>query len=205
MSDETEKRMAENYEVMQGIRIGDKEVVFGVDEKAELPYFCAFYEENGMFESYQKGMVGDDYIEMVELFADRVKEQCEKVRGEQEAVTVPRVKITTDMCKPMCQCGDIVGKVMAVKPEALRPEYRSAEHQLIYVRGGNGARQKAMGSSCYCTVLYSGENERWERYDLAGEVKNECLPQWAKEQAAEIAKHQGEENNKRKEKRWEAR
>lgn len=205
MSDETEKRMAGNYEVTQGIQIGDREVVFGVDEKAELPYFCAFYKQNGIFESYQEGMAGDDYVEMAELFADRVKEQCGKVRGEQEAVTVPRVKITADMCKPTFQCGDIVGKVMAVKPEALRPEYRSAEHQLIYVRGGNGARQKAMGSSCYCTVLYSGGNERWERYDLAGEVKTECLPQWAKERAAEIAKQQEEENKKDKENRQEAR
>lgn len=149
--------MAGNYEVTQGIHIGDKEVVFGVDEKAELPYFCAFYEENGIFESYQEGMAGDDYVEMAELFADRVKEQCGKVREERATVAVERVKITADMCKPMFQCGDIVGKVMAVKPESLRPEYRSVEHQLIYVRGGNGARQKAMGSSCYCTVLYSRE------------------------------------------------
>ena len=37
MSDKTEKRMAGYYEVKQGIAIGDREVVFGVDEKAELP------------------------------------------------------------------------------------------------------------------------------------------------------------------------
>ena len=115
MSDKTEKRMAGHYEVVQGIRIGNREVVLGVDEKAELPYFCAFCEVNGIFESYQEGVAGDDYVEMAELFADRVKEQCGKAREEQEAVTVPRVKITTDMCKPMSQCGDIAGKVMAVK------------------------------------------------------------------------------------------
>ena len=59
--------------------------------------------------------------------------------------------------------------------------------------------------ACYCTALYSGENQRWERYDFAGEVKRECLPQWAKERAAEIVKEQKGENNKDKEKRWEAR
>ena len=38
--------------------------------------------------------------------------------------------------------------------------------------------------------LYSGERERWERYDLAGEVKPECLPEWAKERFAEIQKQE---------------
>ncbi len=43
MEQETEKRMAENYEITQGIQIGDKEVVFGIDEENEMPYFCGFY------------------------------------------------------------------------------------------------------------------------------------------------------------------
>ena len=186
MGDEKEKRMAESYEITQGIRIGDKEVVFGVDEKAEMPYLCAFYSSNGIFESYQECMVGDDYAEIMELFADRVKAQCVKVHGEQEKVTVPREKITADKCIPMFKCGDIAGMVMAVKPEALRPEYRSAEHQLILVTGGNGAREHSLGSACYCITLYSGENGRWERYDLAGEVKPECLPEWAKGRLLQI-------------------
>ena len=190
MSDEKEKRMVESYEITQSVRIGDKEVVFGVDEKAEMPYLCAFYASNSIFESYQECMVGDDYVEIMELFADRVKEQCVKVHGEQEKVTVPREKITADRCIPTFQCGDITGKIMAVKPEALRPEYRSAEHQLIYVTGGNGARNRSFGSACYCITLYSGEHGRWERYDLAGEVKPECLPGWAKERFSEIQKQE---------------
>ncbi len=185
-----EKRMAENYEITQGIRIGDKEVVFGVDEKAEMPYLCAFYSSDGILESYQECMAGNDYAEILELFADRVKEQCIKVHGEQEKVTVPREKITADKCIPLFKCGDIAGKVMAVKPEALRPEYRSAEHQLILVKGGNGAREHSLGSACYCIALYSGEHERWERHDLAGEVKPECLPEWARERFAKIQKQE---------------
>ena len=33
-----EKRMISSYEVTQSIHIGRKEVVFGVDEKAEFPF-----------------------------------------------------------------------------------------------------------------------------------------------------------------------
>ncbi len=114
-----------------------------------MPYLCAFYVSNSIMESYQECMVGDDYAEIMELFADRVKAQCVKVHGEQEKVDVPREKITADRCIPTFQCGDIVGKVMAVKPEALRPEYRSAEHQLILVTGGNGARERSFLPSAF--------------------------------------------------------
>lgn len=95
MSDE-KKRMVENYKIIQGILIGDKEVVLGVDEKAEMPYLCAFYTSNELFGSYTDCMVGDDYVEM---FAERVKAQCVKIREEQAKVTVPREIITADMCR----------------------------------------------------------------------------------------------------------
>lgn len=189
MSDTVEKRMAENYEITQGIRIGDKEVVFGIDEKCELPYLCGFYTSNAIFGSYEECMVGDDYVEMVEMFASRVNEQCRKVREEQAKVTVPRDKITAEMCIPLSGSTNLEGKVAAIKADVLRPEYRSAEHQLIYVTGGNGARG-ARGSACFSTNLYTGENVRWERYDLHGEVKPECLPQWAKERLADIQKQE---------------
>ena len=42
-------------------------------------------------------MVADDYVEM---FVERVKAQCEKIREKQAKVTVPREVITADMCLP---------------------------------------------------------------------------------------------------------
>ena len=54
-------------------------MVFGVNEKAEMPYFCSFYSSNTLLESYDDSMIGDDYVEMMEMFADRVKTQCVKV------------------------------------------------------------------------------------------------------------------------------
>ena len=176
MNEELEKRMVQNYEITQGIRIGDQEVVFGVDEKSKMPYFCAFYVSNDILGSYRECMISDDYVEMTELFAERVKAQCVKTREKQEKVTVPREVITADMC---------------FKAEVLRPEYRSADYQLIYVSGGNGASGKSMGSACFHTNLYSGERGRWERYDILGwEVKPECLPEWAKEKFIEIQKRE---------------
>lgn len=205
MSDSQEKRMAENYEITQAIRIGDKEVVFGVDEKSEKPYFCAFYEKQFLFgyikERYEDCVTSNDYVEIVELFAQRVQEQCEKVRGEWDKVTVPRDKVTAEMCFPNDYSKSILSKVVAVKPEALRPEYQSAENQLIFITGGNGARANSRGTACFCKNLYSGEDARWDRYDIQGEVKPEHLPEWAKERLTAIQKEQAEKEKKSREER----
>lgn len=202
MKNEPEKRMAENYEIIQGIRIGDKEVVFGVDEKAENPYFCAFYEKQYLFgfikERYEDCITSDNYVEAVELFAQRVKDQCEKVREEWAQVTVPRDKITAEMCRPNDYSESIQGQVVAVKPEALRPEYQSADQQLIFITGGNGARANARGTACFCKNLYTGEEARWERYDIQGEVLPEHLPAWARDRAAEIQREQVEKEKQSK-------
>ena len=48
MHEEEQKRMVETYEITQAIWIGDREILFGVDEKQELPYFCGFYRSNAL-------------------------------------------------------------------------------------------------------------------------------------------------------------
>lgn len=188
MEQETEKRMADSYEITQGIQIGDKEVVFGIDEESEMPYLCGFYVKNEIFESYSNCMIGNDYAEMVEMFADRVKEQCIRVKEERTKVTVPRGKITQDMCLPLDGTMNLTGKVAVIRTDVLRPEYRSAECQLVLVTGGNGALGSARGRACFCTNLYNGDQCRWERYDIQGEIRPECMPQWAKERLEEIQK-----------------
>lgn len=86
----------------------------------------------------------------------RNKEDGNKMKSGQAKVTVPREKITADMCRPDNRGTDIAGKVVAVRADALRPEYRSAEHQLALVEGGNGLRGNALGTTCFCKNLYSG-------------------------------------------------
>lgn len=69
MHDEEQKRMVETYEITQAIRIGDREILFGVDEKQELPYFCGFYEEDIVYtyEQYR------EHLEMMKRFSQMHK------------------------------------------------------------------------------------------------------------------------------------
>lgn len=196
-----EKRMAGNYEITQALRIGDREVVFGIDPASDQPYFCALYQK--VFEiirfreRYEACFASDNFVDVAEQFAAYVQEQCQKVREEWAKVTVPRIRITEEMCIPHDYGQDLTGKIVAIKPSVLRPEYRSADHQLVLVDGGSGAAANSYGTTCFCVNLYTGESVRWRRYDVLGEVKPECLPDWARERATEIGQRQTGQKQRR--------
>lgn len=189
-----EKRMANDYEITQAIHVGDKEVVFGVDDKNEfdLKYLCAYYKSNELFGEYSDFMVSTDYVEIMKLFANRLSEQCDMVRTEQEKVTVPMAVITAEMCIPDSYKENIEGKVIVIRPEVLRHEYQTADRQLWLCTGGFGAQANSRGSACFCINLYSGKETRWERRDVMGEMKE--LPDWAKERLAVIQTERSEKS-----------
>ncbi len=199
---EQEKRMTENYEITQSVRIGDREVVFGINPASDKPYFCGLYHKRFEIiqtrEIYEGCVVSDNYVEIMEQFAAYVQKQCEKVRGEWAKVTVPRVRITEEMCISDDPFKSVYGKIVAVRLDMLRPEYRSADQQLMLVDGGFGASASSRGGTCFCVNLYTGKNECWQRYEIQGEVKPEFLPDWAKERAAEIRQQQEEQKRRRK-------
>ena len=137
MEEKEEKRMAGNYEITNSIHIGGKEIVFGVDETAPQPYFCAYYAEMLVYGQYQDCVVSDDYVEMMELFAGRIQEQCSRLLEEREKMTVPYEPIKAEMCRPFPADEDITGKVAVISQDTLRPEYRCQAEQIVLVTGGN--------------------------------------------------------------------
>ena len=182
-----EKRMISSYEVTQSIHIGRKEVVFGVDEKAEYPFLvCHCTYDNPLSAEWVTDAVGsDDYLEAMQIFTERVQEQIGLVRAEQEQFKFDLKLFTIDDCIPDNKSGSIVGKVVVINAEVNRYEYRHSAYQLVLADGGNGATG-GRGQAVFGTCLATGEHRRWERYDVLGEIKPECTPQWAKEALARI-------------------
>lgn len=92
--------------------------------------------------------------------------------------------------------GDVAGSqkrfgfcIPARDPDAAR---------VVLVDGGSGAAANSRGTTCFCVNLYTGEQEKWRRYDVLGEVKPECLPDWAVVRAAEIGQQRAEQKRSRK-------
>ena len=83
---------------------------------------------------------------------------------------------------PLLDGDDIANKVVAINPASLRYEYQRADCQLILVTGESGARSNPRGTAVYGINVFTGRRaSQWERGDILGEVRPECLPQWAKD------------------------
>ena len=157
--DFTEKRMAGDYEIIQAVHIGDREVVLGENPQDEtgMKYMCAFCRQNALFAEYSEVMASDDFPEIVELFGQRIAEQAQKTHIE---LNKPRIQgiddrpITAEGCTSISHEDDLHGKIVVIKPEVLRREYRRATRQLKLSLTSIPAKRADM-SVWMCLARYS--------------------------------------------------
>ena len=184
-----EKRMVDTYEVRHAIHVGDKEILFGVDEKkADCPYMvCNCTRDNPLgIDHYFYAAGSTDYLEMMTEFTARVTAQLEAVKAERDKITVSMQLFTLEHCIPNDYRESIENKVVVIRPERLRSEYRTADKQLVLATGGFGTYANARGRAVYTVNLYSGKESRWNREDILGTLKPEHLPDRAEERLKQV-------------------
>ncbi len=200
-----EKRMAGDYEIIQAIMIGDKEIVIG-ENQANInghKYMTAVGEWNDLFEVYNNVLVSDDFPEIVGYFGQRVTERAKKTRDERfrpNLEGIDNTVITSDACNAITHDDDLNGKIIVIKPEVLRREYRRATNQIKLCKGGFGASPNNRGSAVYCKDLYTGKESRYERRDVLGTLEPDMLPKWARPEIVQIV-----QTDKKKERNKEER
>ena len=182
-----EKRRMGSYVIEQSIFIGNQEVLFGVDKQQESPFMvCYCTYDNPLGAAWATEAVGsDDYLEAMQVFLDRVQAQVELSKAELAKYPFDKTVFTVKDCIPDNRNSSIVGKVVVINAEPKRYEYQHPAYQLILAEGGNGATG-GRGQAVFGTCLATGERARWERYDVLGEIKPECMPDWAKEALAKV-------------------
>lgn len=87
---------------------------------------------------------------------------------------------------------DYAGKVVAIRPDILRDEYKTPDEQLFYAMGGFGCDGNSLGTKVFGTLLKDDEYCTFLRGDIIGVVKLELIPDWANEKVAEIRSKQDE-------------
>ena len=185
------KRMAGPYEITHAIHIGDKEIVLGENnaDTEGVPYMCAYCEANDIIASYYDSVGGEDYAEIVGIFGERIKEQAERTREKlrQECLDGEQsILVTEKDCTDITSEDDLNNRVVVIRADVLRPEYRSARYQLRLCTGGFGASPHSRGSACYCKDLVTGKDSRFERRDILGVMEPDELPQWVYDGLADI-------------------
>ena len=195
--------MAGDYEIIQSMMIGDKEIVLGENPKdtSGLPYMCAFCEDNGIVARFYDAVGGGDFCEIAQEYGQRIAKQAEETRQallNERAGLDGNSIITAAQCEGISSKDDLHGKVIVIKPEVLRREYRAAAHQLKLCTGGFGASPNSRGSACFCTDLRTGKESRFERRDVLGTMEPDKLPQWARDGLAAIQQAEKSKSGKEK-------
>lgn len=204
-----EKRMVGDYTVLNSMYIGHREIILGENPKAASGerYVCCYAERVMFYEQYLEAQVSDDFAEIVKLYGERVTQAADEIMKETEKVTLEigmNDEITAKDCKPISSDDAIEDKVIVIRGNVLRPEFRHASHQLMLCTGGFGAQKNARGRTCYCISLYSGKQTSFYRGDVLGVMDKRALPEWAKiglQNALEIRQNEKSHPNERGEAR----
>ena len=194
-----QKEVIGDYEVLASVHVGEKEVVIGEKEPNNdgLRFMCGYMERTDIFNLCNECVYSDDYIEIAHLFGSRIKEAAELFKNKDKELGIPVTVITEKDCIPDHYSHDINGKVIAIDPKVLKPEFQRADKQLYLVTGGVGASANSRGSAVFCTNLLTGKSTRYERMDVMGEVKPECMPEWAKRKLESMNQTRAKKNKDR--------
>jgi hypothetical protein len=173
----------QNYDFTYSIRIGGTNVILAENKAADMPYLVCERNWNNPLgaDEFKNALAGDNFLEMMRLFADRVSGRVAALEEERSARGIPFETLSAADCVPDGLASDMEGKVCVLKPEKLAPEYRGIDYQLVLVTGGFGTSPAARGHKVFCTDLYTGKQESFRRDAIAGVFPEDRLPDWARE------------------------
>jgi len=109
----------------------------------------------------------DSHSGLTNLFVDRVRSEWDKLKLFDKS-----------------HCSDegyYEDKVLVLKPSTLKDEYKTPDFQLFYAQSGFGCDPTKIGTSISGVFLYDDEYAHFRRGDFLGVIKDEHLPDWAKE------------------------
>ena len=79
------------------------------------------------------------------------------------------------------------GKLLILRAESLKEEFRTPENQLFLASGGFGCDPNASGRKVFGRFLSDGEETHFYRSDFVGIIADEHIPEWAKEKMEQLA------------------
>lgn len=154
------------YDLIQSIQLDG--IYYAVAEcpDAEKSFLCWRHSIDRGFgeESHMIPIFSNDYVHVMREFIKQISVAL-------DGLDLDRIYRGSDYpldkkdCVPDGMDANIKGKVVAIKPDALLPEYRSCSHQLMLATGGFGCSPNSNGRAVFGINIYSGEQERWNRRD----------------------------------------
>ena len=83
-------------------------------------------------------------------------------------------------------------RVVAIRPEILKDEYKTPEDQIFYARSGFGCKPDALGTKVFGYFLKDGAEAWYRRGEIIGIVRPEYLPDWVREKLEKLTYEEAE-------------
>lgn len=81
---------------------------------------------------------------------------------------------------------DYEGRVLIFSADSMKETHLHPEEQLFYAEGGFGCKPNARGTKIFGQFLWDGEKCHITRADVVGAIRDECLPDWARDKLEDI-------------------
>lgn len=182
--EQTEKEYAGEYEITQSCIVGRKRFVIGRCDEKKQPYLIASHRTkfDGMFREYYDVGISEDYLEILAAFIQRRKDELDAILQQRKVRGSDGIPYTAADCLPNRNRQDLTGQIVVIRANALDPEFRVKEEQLLYAVSGNGCTPDARGTKVFGRDCYTGEKFYMHRGDIVGVLKPQLVPEWASKQ-----------------------
>lgn len=84
---------------------------------------------------------------------------------------------------------NLEGKVLVLRPNMLKDEYKSGDNQLFLAQSGFGCSPTASGRKVFGMFLNDGEETNYNRSEFIGIIEEEYLPQWARDRLTVLSQN----------------
>lgn len=180
MNDTLPKRKAADWEILTSFKYGDREIFMGENPnpaKEDERYIVGEIVMNELFGRYENCVCESNYNEIAKLYSQRIQEQIQKVQEDLAKFPFDRSVIGMDSCDSI-RGRNIEGDIVVIDPKAIKREYVGADRQLWLAQSGFGCSPNGSGRKVYCKNLFTGAVAAWQRQDILGTIKSECIPKW---------------------------
>lgn len=186
-------------DTLHDITIGDRAIVLGKIQGGEYAgkYMSGYRHHENTWFRYTDVTISEDYFEALNAFTQHIQKQSDRTRIEITAPFFDGIDlepIDKFGCKPLSEDDMLVGKVVVIRADVLRPEYQHSTYQLRLCVGGFGAHPRSRGSACFCKSLLTGEEGRFERDEILGTIDRDSLPLWARQKLDAIHQQKKKKN-----------
>lgn len=178
----------DDYAIIQTERVGTKEFYIGEKEESSSNEYITGTVNRKLSDlgivQYSIDAQSHEYSDVLDYYYTHILDEVKRI--QEETANEPKGTVNRNDCHSINDYETLKGKIIVLDKEVLLKEYQSVSHQLYLADDGFGCYPKGNGNAIFAYNLYTGKKTRIEKYDVLGVIKEERMPEWAKEKREEL-------------------